>query len=141
MHTNPQWVLDSFPMNPGTSNTTLMNKLPFIDWKRRREGRPGDKAKKMGLQTANPWEGRTYLPDILSPNENLNLLIRTFIEPNKGNKGNIDELTLQHLNWVKFQRLPPYELLYIFLIQGCMLKIKDERRWADGLLIYLMKTR
>lgn len=78
MHTNPQWVLDSFPMNPGTSNTNLMNKLPFIDWKRRRDWGPGDQAKKKGLQTANPCEGRTYLPDILSPNENLNLFNKDF---------------------------------------------------------------
>ena len=142
MHTNPQWVLDSFPMNPGTSNTTLMNKLPFIDWKRRREGGGQEiKPKKRGYKLPIHAKGEP-ISLIYSLRMKISIfLIRTFIEPNKGNKGNIDELTLQHLNWVKFQRLPPYELLYIFLIQGCMFKIKDERRWANGLLIYLMKTR
>lgn len=46
----------------------------------------------------------------------------------------------KHLILAEVQRLLPYELLYIFFIQTCLFKIKDEWTRASGLLIDLMKA-
>lgn len=73
--------------------------------------------------------------------------LQTIINPldhsnvtNNRNKGQESVRSLNHPIGVELHTLPKYEFLYIFFIQGCLFKIKDERIRASGLLVDLMKT-
>lgn len=41
--------------------------------------------------------------------------------------------------WVEFYGFPPYELLDIFFSKWWLLKIKNKRPWANGLLVDIVK--
>uniref|UniRef100_A0A0E0LRE8 Uncharacterized protein n=1 Tax=Oryza punctata TaxID=4537 RepID=A0A0E0LRE8_ORYPU len=54
-------------------------------------------------------------------------------------EGATDKPQDEMLRGVELECLPPYDLLDIFFGERWLLEIEAERRWADWLIIYLMK--